>query len=118
MTKELQFSVDRAVQALAAALKPKQIYLFGSCARGTGKAGSDIDLLVVVEDGFGDKLSNTRRAYPATRKLPVSKDIIVDQESVFRKRARWTSSIEREVLESGTLVYGRCPRYRRAAGSL
>ena len=107
MTKELQSSVDSAVKALADALNPKQIYLFGSCARGTATAGSDIDLFVVVEDGSGDKLSNTSKAYRATRQLPVSKDIIVDQESVFKKRARWMSSIEREVFETGTLVYGR-----------
>jgi predicted nucleotidyltransferase len=107
MTEELQSAVDSAVEALTSALNPKQIYLFGSCARGTAIDGSDIDLLVVVEDGSGDKLSNTSKAYRATRQLNVSKDIIVDQESVFKKRARWVSSIEREVMESGKLVYGR-----------
>jgi len=106
MTKELQSSVESAVKALAAALNPKQIYLFGSCARGTATAGSDIDLLVVVEDGSGDKLSNTTKAYRATRQLPVSKDIIVDHESVFKKRSQWLSSIEREVLDTGKLIYG------------
>ena len=107
MTEELQSAVDSAVEALTSALNPKQIYLFGSCARGTAIDGSDIDLLVVVEDGSGDKLSNTSKAYRATRQLNVSKDIIVDQESVFKKRARWVSSIEREVMEAGKLVYGR-----------
>jgi len=107
MTKELQSSLDSAVAALTTALNPKQIYLFGSCAQGTATEQSDIDLLVVVPDDAGDKLSNTRKAYRATRKLPVAKDITVDQESVFKKRARWVSSIEREVLETGKLVYGR-----------
>ena len=54
-----------------------------------------------------DKLLNTSAAYRATRGLNFSKDIIVDQESVFQKRASWVSSIEREVVESGKLVYGR-----------
>jgi predicted nucleotidyltransferase len=53
MTEELQSAVDSAVEALTSALNPKQIYLFGSCARGTAVDGSDIDLLVVVEDGSG-----------------------------------------------------------------
>ena len=88
------------------ALNPKQIYLFGSCAKGTVRAGSDIDLLVVVEDGKGDKLTNTSKAYRATRKLPISKDIIVDHESVFKKRSQWLNSIEREVLDTGKLIYG------------
>jgi predicted nucleotidyltransferase len=107
MTKELQSSIDSAVAALTKALKPKQIYLFGSCARGTATEDSDIDLLVVVDDQMEDKLLNTSAAYRATRGLNFSKDIIVDQESVFQKRASWASSIEREVVESGKLVYGR-----------
>ena len=106
MTKEIQSSIDLAVQELIRALHPKQIYLFGSCARGTARVGSDIDLLVVVEDGNGDKLSNTTKAYRATRKLPVAKDIIVDHESVFKKHSQWQSSIEREVVDTGKLIYG------------
>jgi len=107
MTLELQSAVDKAVASLTAALNPRQIYLFGSCARGTEHTESDIDLFVVVDDGVGDKLSNTRKAYRATRELPVAKDIIVDEVSVFEKRAQWTSSIESEVLENGKLLYGR-----------
>lgn len=104
---ELESSVEQAIRVLQETMRPVQIYLFGSCARGTAAAGSDIDILVVVPDGSGDKLSNTRKAYRATRGLPVARDIIVDQESTFRKRSQWTSSIEREVLETGRLVYGR-----------
>lgn len=107
MNKEQQSAIDAAVQALTSALNPKQIYLFGSCAKGTEVVESDIDLLVVVDDGSGDKLSNTSKAYRATRQLAVSKDIIVDQESTFKKRASWKSSIEQEVLKTGKLIYGR-----------
>lgn len=107
MTELLQSSVDMAIERLTSALNPKEIYLFGSCARGTAAAGSDIDLFVVVDDGMGDKLSNSAKAYRATRHLPVAKDIIVDQESVFKKRAQWLSSIEREVVETGKRIYGR-----------
>jgi predicted nucleotidyltransferase len=107
MTQEVQTSIDSAVKALVSALNPKQIYLFGSCAKGTAVAYSDIDLLVVVEDGVGEKLSNMSRAYRATRGLPIAKDIIVDHESVFNRRSQWSSSIEREVITSGKLIYGR-----------
>jgi len=107
MTESLQSSINLAIEGITSALDPKEIYLFGSCVRGTATAESDIDLFVVVDDGMGDKLSNTTKAYRATRHLPVAKDIIVDQESVFKKRARWVSSIEREVFETGKRVYGR-----------
>ena len=102
-----QSSIDQAVKGLVQALKPTQVYLFGSCAKGKFSEGSDIDFLVVVPDELGDKLTNTRKAYQATGELPYPKDIIVDCESVFQKRSKWVSSIEREVLETGKLVYAR-----------
>jgi len=106
MDERLQSSIDQAVKNLVRDLKPKRVYLFGSCALGYFKQGGDIDLLVVVPDEENDKLANTQKAYRATREIPFPKDIIVDQESVFEKRSRWASSIEREVLETGKLVYG------------
>lgn len=106
MNQKLQLSIDRAVDGLVRALHPKQVYLFGSCAKGESSLGSDIDLLVVVPDGAGDKLGNTQKAYKAIREIPYPKDIIVDHESVFKKRSGWISSIEHEVLETGKLVYG------------
>lgn len=106
MNGALQSSIHEAVDSLVAALRPRRVYLFGSCAHGREVFDSDIDLLVVVPDEVGDKLSNTREAYRVTSGLPFAKDIIVDHESVFNKRSKWTSSIEREVLETGKLIYG------------
>lgn len=107
MNSRLESSINKAVKNLVVALQPSRVYLFGSCAKGSVTPPSDIDLLVVVPDGVGDKLSNTREAYMATRDIPFAKDIIVDHESIFNKRSKWVSSIEREVLESGRQVYGR-----------
>ena len=107
MNENLESSISKAIHGLVEVLEPKQVYLFGSCAKGNARADSDIDLLVVLPDNSGDKLNNTRKAYEATREIPFAKDIIVDHESVFKKRSRWVSSIEREVLETGKLVYGR-----------
>ena len=98
--------IDEAVERLRRELKPVGIYVFGSRARGSARADSDLDLFVVVPDGFGDKISNTRAAYRATRGLPVSRDIVVDEEHTFLARQNWSSSLEREVLENGRLVYG------------
>jgi predicted nucleotidyltransferase len=103
----LQNAVNQAVDGLVRYLGASHVYLFGSCAKENTSSPNDIDLLVVVPDGIGSRLENARKAYRATRSLPFSRDIIVEHESVFRKRARWTSSIEREVLETGKLIYGR-----------
>lgn len=107
MDEKLQLSIDQAVKSLVQALKPTQVYLFGSCISGEFSRGSDIDLLVVVPDEADNKLAITQKAYQATREIPYPKDIIVDRESVFQKRSKWVSSIEREVIETGKIVYGR-----------
>jgi predicted nucleotidyltransferase len=103
--KSLQSAIDQTVQKLVRELKPKQVYLFGSTCHDRANADSDIDLLVVVADSVGNKITNTQRAYRATRDIPRAKDIIVDHESTFKKRAGWVSSVEREVLDTGRLVY-------------
>jgi uncharacterized protein len=45
MTDEMKQLIERAVQALKAA-GAREVYLFGSAARGQLRAGSDIDLAV------------------------------------------------------------------------
>jgi predicted nucleotidyltransferase len=50
MKTQLQSSIDQAVKSLVQVLKPRKVYLFGSCAAGRFHDGSDIDLLVVVPD--------------------------------------------------------------------
>ena len=107
MKIEWQACIDDAVRELAQALNPTRIYLFGSCARGEQLNSSDLDLLVVVPDDSENKWVKTQKAYRATRGLNVAKDIIVDHESVFQKRSNWISSIEREAVSTGKLVYVR-----------
>lgn len=99
--------IAEAVTSLVEALNPMEIYLFGSHASGTATKGSDVDLLVVVRDGSRTNLANTRLAYDATAHLPVARDIVVQHESSFRRRASWVSSLEREVVETGILLYGK-----------
>jgi len=107
MEIEWEKTVEDAVRELTQALNPNRIYLFGSCARGEQRSSSDLDLLVVVPDDSENKLLKTQKAYRVTRGLNVPKDIIVDHESVFRKRSNWISSIESEAVKTGKLIYAR-----------
>lgn len=104
---EITQQVSNQVAArIAAALRPKRIYLFGSRAGKSYGIGSDLDLLIVMPDNSGSTLDLTLQAYRATRGLPIARDIIVDHESVFNQRCEWASSIEKEVIKSGRLIYG------------
>lgn len=48
-TATLPTAVGRLVDRIVEGFRPERIVLFGSHARGTADAGSDVDLLVVME---------------------------------------------------------------------
>lgn len=96
------------VERLKESLDPLWIYLFGSQANGTASGeDSDIDLLVVVRDDGESPLKKSARAYKCLRDMKVPKDIIVRHQSLFEERSRWLNSLEREILEQGTILYSR-----------
>jgi len=87
-------------------LNPTRVYLFGSQVNGTARQGmSDIDICVVVPDDTEDSYRKSVRAYRSLADFPMPKDIIVRHEGKFRKRCRWRSSIEREVVDHGQLIF-------------
>ena len=71
-------------------VNPDEVILFGSHASGTGRAGSDVDLLVVMPDTEETRRHRRRltgRLYRRLAAFPVSKDILVyTQEEVERWR--------------------------------
>jgi predicted nucleotidyltransferase len=88
-------------------LNPTRVYLFGSQADGTARQGlSDVDICVVVPDDEEDSYRKSVKAYRSLADFPMPKDIIVRHEGNFRKRSGWQSSIEREVVDHGQLIFG------------
>ena len=87
-------------------LKPKEIYLFGSFARGTQNENSDLDFYIVMPDGTENKTDLLQKAYRSLRGLKRrSVDIVLEDVSTFRKR-RVENTLERIVTKEGILVYG------------
>ena len=100
--KEINEIKDRLVQTLS----PKQIYLFGSFAKGTNNDNSDYDFYIVVSDNSGDRVSMSQKAYKSLRgirKRPV--DILIGYESTFNDRKN-AATIENVVKKEGVLLYG------------
>ena len=72
--------LDQMVEKIVAEVDPEQIILFGSRARGDARAGSDVDLVVVESEPFGQERSKRLEAARLYRTLSgflVSKDILV-----------------------------------------
>ncbi|MFH1862165.1 MAG: nucleotidyltransferase domain-containing protein, partial [bacterium] len=52
MQKNLQEAVDQLIQRIVAEVHPLRILLFGSVARGEFRPDSDVDVLVVMQEGI------------------------------------------------------------------
>lgn len=72
--------LEQMVEKIVAEVDPEQIILFGSRARGDARAGSDVDLVVVESEPFGQERSKrleAARLYRTLAGFGVSKDILV-----------------------------------------
>lgn len=100
LTREnLQKFIDHAVEAV----NPVAIYVFGSRAKGTAKADSDLDLMVVVKDNGVDETE----AFRVIQKGPVfwPIDLVVVRESEFRRRSKILTTVENQATTHGFPVY-------------
>jgi len=100
-----QVAVDEAVRSIAEQLQPDAIYLYGSFAYGQPHEDSDIDLLVVVPDDRLSLRGCTALAYRALRGLFLPAELKVVYQSGFKHRAHWQSSIERQAVDKGIILY-------------
>ncbi|HHE39153.1 MAG TPA: nucleotidyltransferase domain-containing protein [Candidatus Cloacimonetes bacterium] len=77
----------------------KQIYLFGSYAKGTAKEESDIDVAVVVKKIGEDYLEQTTKLFQLRRKI----DLRI--EPVLFEKDNDISGFLEEIQSNGVLVY-------------
>ncbi|WP_313163232.1 nucleotidyltransferase domain-containing protein [Sedimentibacter sp.] len=79
-------------------LNPQAVVLFGSYAKGTAKADSDIDIAVILNDFTGDYLEIYKQLYRLRR------DISADIEPVLLDSSRDDSGFVAEVLKTGQIL--------------
>lgn len=102
--------IEEMVRTIVDEVRPCRIYLFGSYARASQTADSDIDLLIVEDRGFGpdrNRWSELKRIRKALRPFRVPKDILVYSQDEF---AAWENSVNHIVaraVREGKLLYER-----------
>ena len=102
--------IEAMVQAIVEEVGPRRIYLFGSCARGSRTADSDVDLLIVEDRAFGpgrNRWSELQRIRKAVKRFRIPKDILVYSRDEFE---RWEDSINHVIahaVREGKLLYER-----------
>lgn len=101
--------LDEAVRRLVDALRPEQIYLFGSRARGDYQADSDYDFMVIVPES--DLLPHRRAqlAHRALRGVRAPADILVWTRQEFDRFLPVPGSLAATVLREGRLLYDARP---------
>ena len=101
----IEATLAEAVIQLREAFAPIAIYLFGSFAHGAPGPGSDLDLLVVVEDDPRDVYERDAAAYAALGNVGMPKDVLVYTREEFERRSALPVSFERTVRTKGKLIY-------------
>ena len=94
------------VKRLVEQFDPDSIILFGSHARGTASADSDIDLLVVLPIK-GSKRAKRIEMRLALYEFPVEMDIIVATPEDVERFRDIPGTIIRPALQEGKVMYAR-----------
>lgn len=92
------------VRITVEAVQPQRVILFGSAARGTMGADSDLDVLVVMPDGC-DSLAITQTLHGRLSRLGVAKDIVVVQASDVEQYGQNPYLVIHSALSGGRELY-------------
>jgi len=92
---------------LIEAMRPEQIWLFGSRARGEARPTSDWDLLVVLPNEAPDDELDLVHAWQAVRDLRIPADVITVRWSEFEEARHHAGTLVRTVVGEGRRIYAR-----------
>ena len=97
-------TIEEIVKRIIKAVKPDKIILFGSCARGSKKPDSDIDLVVVVS-GDIHRRKTAQKIYMSLIGIGCSVDVIVLKPEDLERYRNSVGVIIPEVLKEGKELY-------------
>ncbi len=102
--------LERVVKAVVEAVHPEKIVLFGSWASGNPKPDSDLDLLVIETEPFGEGRSRTQemtRLWRALSRFRLSKDILVYSRDEVEYWRDSLNNVVARALREGEVLYER-----------
>ena len=92
------------VERIVALDDPERIYLFGSYAKGTAHAGSDVDLLIVASSSL-PRLHRGKGVKAALSALPCRFDLLYFTPRELADEMRDAYSFISAIMASGQLLY-------------
>jgi predicted nucleotidyltransferase len=100
----LDHLVTNMIARILTVVKPKQVFLFGSAARGDMRDNSDIDLLVVVPNGL-HRRKTAQNIYRNLLGVGYAADIVVVTEEDVERSANGDGCVIGPALSEGRIVY-------------
>ena len=110
MSQATALVLEQMVKVIVDETDADQVILFGSRAQGTAREDSDVDLIIVEPDAFGEGRSRRREAarlWRALRRFDVSKDLLLYSRDEVE---RWRDSLNHvlaRALREGKVLYER-----------
>ena len=101
--------IDAIVAGIAAAIPEAQVRLFGSRARGTAHADSDLDLLITVPDQWLATHARVRVLGSLWRQWSSSQlplDLLLYSESEICQRQQYRGAVTTQAYLEGIVLYG------------
>jgi predicted nucleotidyltransferase len=96
--------IDAAVQEVVLHLRPQRVIVFGSYAKGTATARSDLDLLAIVETTLPAEFRTTNiRPYLPDSLVPL--DLIVHTPEEVAELSRDRFSLVSSAVRTGRVVF-------------
>jgi predicted nucleotidyltransferase len=92
---------------VVAYFQPRRVILFGSVARGDAGPGSDVDLLVVLDDDAPPEKLTYRAGMEARRSYKEPADVIACREDTYRRFSRIVGTLPYAARTEGIIVYER-----------
>ena len=102
--------LPQMVETIVTEVDPEQVILFGSHARGDASEDSDVDLIVVESEPFGenrDRGSEAVRLWQALANFEVSKDILVYSRDEVEYWRDSLNHVLARALREGEILYER-----------
>jgi uncharacterized protein len=113
--KRVPMKTIRALaRQIADRFDPEAIILFGSHAYGKPNAGSDVDLLVVMETPQGEELKKSLEIRDTFSELAFGLDLVVRSRKTIERRKKLGDWFLVDITEKGKTLYERS--HRRMGG--
>ncbi|MCB9492719.1 MAG: nucleotidyltransferase domain-containing protein [Epsilonproteobacteria bacterium] len=99
--------IEAVTKKLVSAYNPITIYLFGSHAWGQPDAGSDLDLLIVIDQSDQKIHRRGDAGAEALWELKVPKDLLIYTKDEFAKTTADSSTLCYKIKKEGKVLYAR-----------